>query len=136
MQLGLNHQALEYFYSYGMCACYPRLGGLLVKSAQSLGNHVVRAAAGGLGKLCNVCWHRCMGVPAWREGVWRGGWDLSTARNGLGSVLPSKLVYAAGVVGLGRRGHQHKQHCARCDLSAAVACQLFCHLRGRRQHHW
>ena len=43
--------------------------GLLVKSAQSLGNHVVRAAAGGLGKLCNVCWHRCMGVTAWRESV-------------------------------------------------------------------
>ena len=43
--------------------------GLLVKSAQSLGNHVVRAAAAGLGKLCNVCRHRCMGVPAWREGV-------------------------------------------------------------------
>jgi hypothetical protein len=30
--------------------------------------------------------------------VWRSGWDLSAARNGLGSVLPSKLVYAAGVV--------------------------------------
>ena len=43
--------------------------GLLVKSARSPGNHVVRAAAAGLGKLCNVCRHRCMGVPAWREGV-------------------------------------------------------------------
>ena len=73
--------------------------GVLVKSAQSPGNHVVRAAAAGLGKLCNVCRHRCMGVPAWREGVaeWVGP---IAARNGLGSVLPSKLVYAAGVVSL------------------------------------
>ena len=40
-----------------------------------------------------------MGVPAWREGVaeWVGP---IAARNGLGSVLPSKLVYTAGVVGL------------------------------------
>jgi len=32
--------------------------------------------------------------------VWRSGWDLSAARNGLGSVLPFNLVYAAGVVSL------------------------------------
>ena len=46
----------------------------------------------------------CAGIGAWvcrrGERVWRSGWDLSTARNGLGSVLPSKLVYAAGVVSL------------------------------------
>ena len=44
----------------------------------------------------------CAGIGAWvcrrGERVWRSGWDLSTARNGLGSVLPSKLVYAAGEV--------------------------------------
>ena len=46
----------------------------------------------------------CAGIGAWvwrrGERVWRSGWDLSAARNGLGSVLPSKLVYAAGVVSL------------------------------------
>ena len=44
------------------------------------------------------------GIGAWvcrrGERVWRSGWDLSAARNGLGSVLPSNLVYAAGVVSL------------------------------------
>ena len=46
----------------------------------------------------------CAGIGAWvcrrGERVWRSEWDLSAARNGLGSVLPSNLVYAAGVVGL------------------------------------
>ena len=66
--------------------------GLLVKSAQSLGNHVVRAAAGGLGKLCNVCWHRCMGVPAWREGVaeWVGP-ICRTERARIGATVQTRL---------------------------------------------
>ena len=67
--------------------------------SRSPGYWVVRSAAAGLGKLCNVCRHRCMGVTAWRESVaeWVGP---IRHRNGLGSVLPSNLVYAAGVVSL------------------------------------
>ena len=55
----------------GRSVCPSTMGGsgLLVKFARSPGNHVVRAAAAGLGKLCNVCRHRCMGVTAWRESV-------------------------------------------------------------------
>ena len=74
--------------------------GLLVKFARSPGNHVVRAAAAGLGKLCNVCRHRCMGVTAWRESVaeWVGP-ICRTERARIGATDQSRL-YNAGVVSL------------------------------------
>jgi hypothetical protein len=66
--------------------------GLLVKSARSPGNQIVRGAAAGLGKLCNVCWHRCMGVTAWRESVaeWVGP-IRHTERARIGATVQSCL---------------------------------------------
>ena len=66
--------------------------GLLVKSARSPGYWVVRSAAAGLGKLCNVCRHRCMGVTAWRESVaeWVGP-IRHTERARIGATVQSCL---------------------------------------------
>ena len=86
----------------GRSVCPSTMGGsgLLVKSAQSPGNHKARSAAAGLGKLCNVCRHRCMGVPAWREGVaeWVGPIHR-TERARIGATVQSRL-YSAGMVSL------------------------------------